>query len=60
MDRERIKSFEVSQEAVYESYLKVCKKDGGAGIDKETIEKLSKLPTPELVIEAKKEIENTK
>lgn len=28
--------------------------------NKEEIEKLSKLPTPELVIEAKKEIENTK
>ena len=34
MDRERTKAFEVSQEAVYESYLNVCKKDGGAGIDK--------------------------
>ena len=42
MDRERIKSFEVSQEAVYESYLKVCEKDGGAGIDKETIEAFNK------------------
>jgi group II intron reverse transcriptase/maturase len=42
MDRERTKSFKVSQEAVYESYLKVCVKDGGAGIDKETIEGFNK------------------
>ena len=42
MDRERTKSFEVSQAAVYESYLNVCKKDGGAGIDKETIEEFNK------------------
>lgn len=42
MDRERTKSFEVSKLAVYESYLKVCEQDGGAGIDKETIEAFNK------------------
>jgi len=42
MDRERTTSFNVSQLAVYESYLNVCKKDGGAGIDKETIEDFNK------------------
>ena len=42
MDRERTKAFEVSQEVVYESYLNVCVKDGGAGIDKETIEEFNK------------------
>ena len=42
MDRERTKAFNVSELAVYESYLNVCKKDGGAGIDKETIEDFNK------------------
>ncbi len=38
MNEEKTRSFAVSKEMVYESYLKVCAKDGGAGIDKETID----------------------
>jgi group II intron reverse transcriptase/maturase len=38
MNEEKTKSFAVSKEMVYGSYLKVFAKDGGAGIDKETIE----------------------
>lgn len=38
MNEEKTKSFAVSKEMVYNSYLKVCDKKGGAGIDKETIE----------------------
>ena len=37
MNEEKTKSFAVSQQMVYDSYLKVCDKKGGAGIDKETI-----------------------
>ena len=39
MSEEKTKSFAVSKLMVYNSYLKVCDKNGGAGIDKETIEK---------------------
>ena len=42
MNEEKTKSFAVSKEMVYESYLKVCSKDGAAGIDKETIEMFNK------------------
>jgi len=42
MNEEKTKSFAVSKEMVYNSYLKVCSKDGGAGIDKETIEMFNK------------------
>jgi len=42
MSEESTKSFAVSKEMVYESYLKVCFKNGGAGIDKETIEMFNK------------------
>jgi RNA-directed DNA polymerase len=38
MNEEKTKSFAVSKQMVYDSYLKVCGKNGGAGIDKETIE----------------------
>ena len=38
MNEEKTKSFAVSKAMVYNSYLKVCAKDGAAGIDKETIE----------------------
>ena len=38
MSEEKTKSFAVSKQMVYESYLKVCSKDGAAGIDKETID----------------------
>ncbi len=38
MSEEKTKSFAVSKEMVYNSYLKVCSKDGAAGIDKETID----------------------
>ena len=38
MNEEKTKSFAVSKQMVYESYLKVCAKDGAAGIDKETID----------------------
>ena len=42
MNEEKTKSFAVSKQKVYESYLKVCDKNGGAGIDKETIEIFNK------------------
>lgn len=42
MSEEKTKSFAVSKEMVYNSYLKVCSKDGAAGIDKETIEMFNK------------------
>jgi RNA-directed DNA polymerase len=38
MNEEKTKSFAVSKQMVYDSYLKVCDKKGGAGIDRETIE----------------------
>jgi RNA-directed DNA polymerase len=38
MNEEKTKSFAVSKRMVYNSYLKVCEKDGSAGIDKETID----------------------
>ena len=38
MSEEKTKSFAVSKRTVYDSYLKVCAKDGSAGIDRETIE----------------------
>lgn len=38
MSEEKTKSFAVSKAMVYNSYLKVCSKDGAAGIDKETID----------------------
>ncbi len=38
MNEEKTKSFAVSKKMVYDSYLKVCDKNGSAGIDKETIE----------------------
>jgi RNA-directed DNA polymerase len=38
MNEEKTKSFAVSKQMVYSSYLKVCDKKGSAGIDKETIE----------------------
>src|SRR5664279_4617461 len=38
MNEEKTKSFAVSKQMVYNSYLKVCDKNGSAGIDKETIE----------------------
>jgi len=38
MNEEKTKSFAVSKEMVYDSYLKVCDKNGSAGIDKETID----------------------
>src|SRR5674476_892306 len=41
MNEEKTKSFAVSKQMVYNSYLKVCDKNGGAGIDKETIEKFN-------------------
>ena len=41
MTKEITKSFAVSKRMVYNSYLKVCAKDGSAGIDKETIEKFN-------------------
>lgn len=42
MSEEKTKSFAVSKQMVYNSYLKVCSKDGAAGIDKETIEIFNK------------------
>jgi len=42
MSEEKTKSFAVSKEMVYNSYLKVCSKDGAAGIDKETIDMFNK------------------
>lgn len=41
MNEERTKSFAVSKQMVYNSYLKVCDKNGGAGIDKETIDQFT-------------------
>jgi len=41
MNEEKTKSFAVSKQMVYDSYLKVCDKNGGAGIDKETIDKFN-------------------
>ena len=41
MNEEKTKSFAVSKQMVYDSYLKVCDKNGSAGIDKETIEKFN-------------------
>src|SRR6266567_283313 len=38
MMKEMAKSIPVSKRMVYESYLKVCAKNGGAGIDNESIE----------------------
>src|SRR6266568_5598976 len=38
MTKEMTKSFPISKRMVYNSYLKVCNKDGSAGIDKETID----------------------
>jgi len=37
MNEEKTKSFAVSKQMVYNSYLKVCNNNGSAGIDKETI-----------------------
>jgi RNA-directed DNA polymerase len=42
MSEEKTKSFAVSRGVVYNSYLKVCSKDGAAGIDRETIEMFNK------------------
>ena len=42
MSDEKTKSFAVSTEMVLSSYIKVCEKNGGAGIDKETIELFNK------------------
>lgn len=42
MNEEKTKSFAVSKRMVYNSYLKVCDKNGSAGIDKETIEQFNK------------------
>lgn len=42
MNEEKTKSFAVSKQMVYNSYLKVCEKKGSAGIDKETIEMFNK------------------
>ena len=36
--KEMTKSLPVSKRMVYNSYLNVCNKNGGAGIDKESIE----------------------
>lgn len=41
MNEEKTKSFTVSKRMVYNSYLNVCDKSGGAGIDKVTIEKFN-------------------
>jgi len=42
MSEEKTKPFAVSKQMVYNSYLKVCAKDGSAGIDKETIDLFNK------------------
>ena len=42
MSEEKTKSFAVSKRMVYDSYLKVCDKNGSAGIDKETIDMFNK------------------
>jgi RNA-directed DNA polymerase len=41
MREEMTKSLPVSKRMVYESYLKVVSKQGGAGIDRESIEKFN-------------------
>lgn len=41
MHEEKTKSFAVSKRMVYDSYLKVSDKNGGAGIDKETIDQFN-------------------
>src|SRR5450432_2172183 len=41
MNEEKTKSFAVSKRMVYNSYQKVCDKNGSAGIDKETIDKFN-------------------
>ena len=41
MNEEKTKSFAVSKRMVYNSYLNVCDKNGGAGIDKQTIDKFN-------------------
>ena len=41
MNEEKTKSFAVSKQMVYDSYQKVCERNGGAGIDKETIDKFN-------------------
>lgn len=41
MNEEKTKSFTVSQQMVFESYLKVCAKNGSAGIDNESIEQFN-------------------
>ena len=38
MQEEKTKSLPISKRMVYNSYLKVCDKNGGAGIDKQSIE----------------------
>lgn len=38
MSEEKTKSFAIIKRMVYNSYLRVCDKNGGSGIDKETIE----------------------
>jgi hypothetical protein len=40
MNEEKTKSFAVSKQMVYDSYLKVCAKDGAAGIDTEPVQSL--------------------
>ena len=42
MTKEMAKSLPVSKRMVYNSYLKVMEKDGGAGIDKVSIEVFNK------------------
>ena len=42
MNEEKTRSFAVSKAMVYDSYVKVCGKNGSAGIDKETIEQFNK------------------
>jgi RNA-directed DNA polymerase len=42
MNEEKTKSFAVSKQLVYGSYVKVCENKGGAGVDKETIEMFNK------------------
>ena len=42
MMKEMTKSLPVSKRMVYNSYLKVCDKNGGAGIDKQSIEMFNK------------------
>ena len=42
MNEERAKSFDFSMEEVMKSYQRVKKKDGGSGIDEETIKEFEK------------------